>query len=211
MTSDAPRYARGPADTCSRRFATFRKTAKIPAPLPRRPPQKTPSFLAPSGSRFRSGQDSRQRRANATRTRNASGMSTPSDNGLPARFHVPSVLRRKKRTLTAFSRANARSHAGLCARCASFPETCVTRVTDFPPAENHEKTMPYIADHGLASSEAIPSPAARRSRRQWQDVPRPFLRAATSAQDSVSRLSAPAASLSRFTRQKRARRPESSL
>ena len=209
MSSDAPRSARGPADTCSRRFATFRKTARTPAPLPRRPPQKTPSFFADTPPPARgSGPDKTPVSAGQTpqQTRNASGTSTPSDNGSPSPPSRPELLSPSNtRVVTAFLTQTPVSTLPSACR-ASFPEACVTRVTAHFASNRQEKaTALRIADRGFASPLGS-SDACRQS----QGAPRPFLRAATSAQDGVSKLSAPAAPRFRFTGQT-ARRPESIL
>ena len=147
-------------------------------------------------------------------TRNASGTSTPSDNGSPAPPSRPELLSPSNtRVVTAFlAQTPVPTLPNACR--SSFPEACVTRVTAHFASNRQEKEQRCA----LPTAASPPPPrlfrrlpsVARHSRRQRQNVPRPFLRAATSAQDGVSRLSAPAAPRFRFTGQT-ARRPESSL
>ncbi len=82
----------------------------------------------------------------------------------------------------------SRSHASLAPRHIS-------------PAINRKKQQRCALPTALCLPPALPRSAARRSR---------LPRAANSAQSGASRLTAPAVSFFRFTRQKRARRPESS-
>lgn len=128
---------------------------------------------APSGSRFRAGQDSRQRRA-PQQTRNASGTSTPSDNGSPAPPSRPELLSPSNtRVVTAFLTQTPVPTLPSACR-ASFPEACVTRVTAHFASNRQEKEQrcalptaasppPSALPTPAVSRKALPPPAAKRS------------------------------------------------
>ena len=136
-------------------------------------------------------------------TRDTSGK--PSD-ARPPRLHGLSFCRRRTHASRPPFLTQTPVSTLPSTRRASFPESCVTRATAHFAGNKQEKaTALCIVGRGFASP--LGSSAACR---QSQGVRAGALRAANSAQGGGSRLTAPAAAFSRFTRQTRARRPESS-